>query len=39
VNGVRIRGGKPAFTAAGLNVIGTGSFRSGPLTGLRIFFR
>jgi hypothetical protein len=39
VNGVRIRGGKPAFTAAGLNVIGTGSFRSGPLTGLRIFLR
>ena len=39
VTGVRIRGGRPAFTAAGLNVIGTGTFRSGPLTGLRIFFR
>ena len=39
VNGMRIRGGKPAFTAAGLNVIGTGSFRSGPLTGMRIILR
>ena len=39
VNGVRIRGGTGAFRAAGLNVLGTGSFRSGPPSGFRVFFK
>jgi hypothetical protein len=39
VNGVRIRGGANTFRAAGLNVLGTGSFRSGPPSGLRVFIK
>ena len=39
VNGVRIRGGAGAFRAAGLNVLGTGSFRSGPPSGFRVLFK
>ena len=39
VNGVRIRGGANTFRAAGLNVLGTGSFRSGPPSGFRVLFK
>jgi len=39
VNGVRIRGGANTFRAVGLNVLGTGSFRSGPPSGLRVFIK
>ena len=39
VNGVQIRGGRGAFTAAGVTVLGTGSIRSATPTGTVIVIR